>query len=300
MNLELYINFLYFLSFYAFMKYSDDVKELAQLCFSRKMSDEDIDDYLAFMRQSGDLAKEKKQQIIGDISDIVLRNEELLNHIAKNYKKKYPDNPSSKPPNHPLYLSLYKYKTHQVNLVSVLDSESKVLASAPDVYHYLKTLDNVLVKGDHKQISNARKKLSDLKSHMPVLTSSRLFYNYENQTAKLVHNYGSPVSDQIFSEFSLPNNNLKNNCWPCIKKILDTSDSADVIRKTFRLLYSNPDLNDAIFPDKALLNKITCGTVYFDSSGMGLFKCGVFFNEKWGFGLYKLKPNPKFKSISKK
>ena len=59
------------------MKYSDDVKELAQLCFSRKMSDEDIDDYLAFMRQSGDLAKEKKQQIIGDISDVVLRQPEL-------------------------------------------------------------------------------------------------------------------------------------------------------------------------------------------------------------------------------
>ena len=280
------------------MKNITDIKEVLQHFVGRKLSDEDVQEYIAFLdNDSNHLDSERKARICTDLGNIVLKNSDLTKRVAEVHTVRVEQEQRKQEIEQrvqPLFLGPVSFlPRHQVNLVSMLRKKDKMLASAPDMYQYLKTLEARIMAGNHYDITSARERISYIERHFPLLTSTRLFYDHEKNTVKMVHNYGGNTDEQVHSEFPIPAQKSGNDFWKVIKQILGTEDSADVIRRVFRLVYQESPFKESMFPNKETIKKITCGTVFFDCEEMHTYKCGFFFEEKWGYGLYKSLPKKK-------
>ena len=274
------------------MGYSDNLQEIMQHLVGRKLSDDEAREYIAFLDNNADhLSPDRKKQILADLGNVVLRNNELADRVAGIHAERAEQEARKQKivrKVDPLFLGFTPGGPgHQVGFVAKLSEKGQILATAPDVYRYLKTLENLILNGTHEQITNARHRAYNLKYQFPFLTSTRLFYYPEQHTAKMVHNYGSSQDAQVHSEFPVPTQKSGNEYWKVVKHILGTTDPVDILLKTFSLVYKVSPFQPDLFPDKDTMRNITCGAVYFDSAGMHIYKCGEIWKEKWGYALYK-------------
>jgi len=275
------------------MGYSDNVQEFLQQILRKELKDKDVMDYISVLDNNADhLSEDRKKQVRDDFADLVLKNKDLAKRVAELHTEQ--DNAPKVRAVQPLYLGCTPgIPGHQVGFVAKLSERGQILATAPDVYRYLKTLENLILNGTHEQITNSRNRVSNLKYQFPFLTSTRLFYYPEQHTAKMVHNYGGSQDEQVHSEFPVPTQKSGNEYWKVVKRILGTTDPVDVLLKTFSLVYKVSPFQPDLFPDKDTMRNITCGAVHFDSAGMHIYKCGEIWKEKWGYALYKTAPKKK-------
>lgn len=286
----------------------------------RKQAGEEKDiELINFLKNPNSIASRENDEMLNDLMRLIGKNRLLYQKIDEMYKKQV-EKQKQKDISERVMLDVYDgFPSHQIGLVTKLSGEGiRKLASAPELYLYLKTLKQVLLKGTHTEITNARKRISQMKSNMPLLTSTRLFYdarknNQQQSLLRIVHNYGSPVEEQIYDEIVLPiwpnylmydtknaegkkifekdRQEAVNLYWKAVQTMFQTKDcifyTDNRILHAFRLVCPGMQLEQSLFPDANMYKDITCGTVYLDHDGLHLFKCGTYFKEKWGRGLYK-------------